>query len=521
MMEKNIKEQKKESAETMGEIMRESLYDFCKPEFDKSKYTDIDRKSPKFKKNDEDKSIADACFKGKGVQTGSRACIYGFLNYLFKHYSDKYEDISSLLSSGVITFSSDIDTYGNRVVGFQNPNAEAMYSAFYNILTNIKRKYPEFEEDLKDLYFEYEYSKKSSKESNEQDDSQLLKNDIQKEDNSKNLVEQVKKAMKNKQIIFNGAPGTGKTYSVREVVEEETDGDKTAYKFVQFHPSYDYSDFVEGLRPVVLLGQTEPTFVRMDGTFKAFCRHVVEENKANDGEDEKYYFIVDEINRGDLSKIFGELMFGLEESYRGEENAFDTQYKNLKTYRVLETADLGSTICGKEILQEDIGHAVPVENDVFEKGFYIPKNLYFVGTMNDIDRSVDSMDFALRRRFMWIEIKANEVMKPSMLDMYSDQCEEIKKKIEGISERIVKMNEAMTSSDFRNLGLTEAYHIGPAYFKKLDPQNLEESLREVFDNNVVSILREYLRGRRKDEVDKLINTCKKNLFPEEKSSGEN
>ena len=141
--------------------------------------------------------------------------------------------------------------------------------------------------------------------------------------------------------------------------------------------------------------------------------------------------------------------------------------------------------------------------------------------MNDIDRSVDSMDFALRRRFMWIEIKANEVMKPSMLDMYSDQCEEIKKKIEGISERIVKMNEAMTSSDFRNLGLTEAYHIGPAYFKKLDPQNLEESLREVFDNNVVSILREYLRGRRKDEVDKLINTCKKNLFPEEKSSGEN
>ena len=327
--------------------------------------------------------------------------------------------------------------------------------------------------------------------------------------------------MKNKQIIFTGAPGTGKTYSVRKVVEEETDGDKTAYKFVQFHPSYDYSDFVEGLRPVVLLGQTEPTFVRMDGTFKAFCRHVVEENKANDGEDEKYYFIVDEINRGDLSKIFGELMFGLEESYRGEENAFDTQYKNLKTYRVLETADLGSNICGKKILPEDIGHAVPVENDVFEKGFYIPKNLYFVGTMNDIDRSVDSMDFALRRRFMWMEIKANEIMKPSMLDMYSDQDEEIKKKIEAISERIVKMNEAMTSSDFRNLGLTEAYHIGPAYFKKLDPQNLEESLREVFDNNVVSILREYLRGRRKDEVDKLINTCKKNLFPEEKSSGEN
>ena len=405
-------------------------------------------------------------------------------------------------------------------VYYGNSSTQVYFTKMQKMLNKMKEKKPnsKFADDLKNLMLE---CYKKGEESNEQNDSQPLKNDIQKEDNNMSLAEQVKKAMKNKQIIFTGAPGTGKTYSVRKVVEEEIGGDKTAYKFVQFHPSYDYSDFVEGLRPVVLLGQTEPTFVRMDGTFKAFCRHVVEENKANDGEDEKYYFIVDEINRGDLSKIFGELMFGLEESYRGEENAFDTQYKNLKTYRVLETADLGSTTCGKKILPEDIGHAVPVENDVFEKGFYIPKNLYFVGTMNDIDRSVDSMDFALRRRFMWMEIKANEVMKPSMLDMYSDQDEEIKKKIEGISERIVKMNEAMTSSDFRNLGLTEAYHIGPAYFKKLDPQNLEDSLREVFDNNVVSILREYLRGRRKDEVDKLINTCKKNLFPEEKSSGEN
>ena len=145
-----------------------------------------------------------------------------------------------------------------------------------------------------------------------------------------------------------------------------------------------------------------------------------------------------------------------------------------------------------------------------------------VENSNGLKIKNDNMDSDSFRAFLSSAFKcANEVMKPSMLDMYSDQCEEIKKKIEEISERIVKMNEAMTSSDFRNLGLTEAYHIGPAYFKKLDPQNLEESLREVFDNNVVSILREYLRGRRKDEVDKLINTCKKNLFPEEKSSGEN
>ena len=515
-------------------MVNESLEVFCnrnREDFDK-KDGDFCKLSIIKVKRGEENLVRIKVEKGK---TPARDFFRGFLQDLLNEYSEEYDNklLEFWKNEKIVTEEKTSTSEGRsnclieltengkeEEVYYGHSGTQVYFKKLQDMLNKMKEKKPKskFADDLKNLMLE---CYRNGEESNEQNDSQPLKNDIQKEDNNMNLAEKVKKAMKNKQIIFTGAPGTGKTYSVRKVVEEETDGDKTAYKFVQFHPSYDYSDFVEGLRPVVLLGQTEPTFVRMDGTFKAFCRHVVEENRANDGEDEKYYFIVDEINRGDLSKIFGELMFGLEESYRGEENAFDTQYKNLKTYRVLETADLGSNICGKEILPEDIGHAVPVENDVFEKGFYIPKNLYFVGTMNDIDRSVDSMDFALRRRFMWMEIKANEVMKPSMLDMYSDQCEEIKKKIEEISERIVKMNEAMTSSDFRNLGLTEAYHIGPAYFKKLDPQNLEESLREVFDNNVVSILREYLRGRRKDEVDKLINTCKKNLFPEEKSSGEN
>ena len=259
-----------------------------------------------------------------------------FMQYLLNKYSNAYNNklVNLWVKSGALNenkkspsaLSYEFNVNGDKKRLYPSslrPTPTQLFDMIQKIL-NSMRDNAEFEKDLSKLYFEYGKS-------DEQNDSQLLKNDIQKKDNSKNLVEQVKKAMKNKQIIFTGAPGTGKTYSVREVVEEETDRDKTAYKFVQFHPSYDYSDFVEGLRPVVLLGQTEPTFVRMDGTFKAFCRHVVEENKANDGEDEKYYFIVDEINRGDLSKIFGELMFGLEESYRGEENAFDTQYKNLKT----------------------------------------------------------------------------------------------------------------------------------------------------------------------------------------------
>ena len=181
--------------------------------------------------------------------------------------------------------------------------------------------------------------------------------------------------LSNKQVIFTGAPGTGKTFSVREYVKDKD------YKFVQFHPSYDYSDFVEGLRPVVIDGQEDPTFVRMDGIFKEFCRHIVEENHN----EKNYYFIVDEINRADLAKVFGELMFGLEESYRGEKNRIQTQYKNLVTYKI-----------------NNAGKAEPIEKDVFKDGFYIPENLYFIGTMNDIDRSVDSMDFALRRRFSLI-----------------------------------------------------------------------------------------------------------------------
>lgn len=110
---------------------------------------------------------------------------------------------------------------------------------------------------------------------------------------SEGIVTIVENSIKeNKQVIFSGAPGTGKTYSVRKYVKDATDNDESRYKFVQFHPSYDYSDFVEGLRPVVLKGQTEPTFVRMDGVFKAFCRHIVEENDKIVEENDKKRTII-------------------------------------------------------------------------------------------------------------------------------------------------------------------------------------------------------------------------------------
>jgi len=315
---------------------------------------------------------------------------------------------------------------------------------------------------------------------------------------------------KNKQVIFTGAPGTGKTYAVRKYVKAQctcVDGegneivDKNQYKFVQFHPSYDYSDFVEGLRPVVIQGQTESTFVRMDGVFKEFCRHIVEESKKV-YVPKKYFFIVDEINRADLAKVFGELMFGLEESYRGEDNPIATQYKNLTTYRILEEGP-------------DAGKAVPMEMDVFEKGFYIPENLYFIGTMNDIDRSVDSMDFALRRRFMWVDIKANEIMQTSLEGILGNKNIDASGNsiidIEELADKIIKMNDEISNSKF---GLTDAYHIGPAYFKKLDVTDYENSLETIFEHNIVSILKEYTRGRKQEEVENLITSCRNALLGE-------
>ncbi|MBQ9473253.1 MAG: AAA family ATPase [Bacteroidales bacterium] len=211
------------------------------------------------------------------------------------------------------------------------------------------------------------------------------------EENINNLSERLKKQ---RNIILTGAPGTGKTYLARKIaaktigceVADLTDVEKDQskqYKFVQFHPSYDYTDFVEGLRPQ----ESGNSFVRCDGAFKEFCMHAAnaetKDLEMDEKDKRKFVFVIDEINRGEISKIFGELFFSIDPGYRGEKdkdgfsNRVDTQYQNL----------------------------VPPK-DVFKAGFYVPNNVYVIGTMNDIDRSVESMDFAFRRRFAFHEVTA-------------------------------------------------------------------------------------------------------------------
>ena len=247
----------------------------------------------------------------------------------------------------------------------------------------------------------------------------------------------------------------------------------------------------------------------MDGTFKSFCRLIVENNfkeqtrkKVSDvtfdefkeryAEDEKkgrfktkYYLVIDEINRADLSKVFGELMFGLEESYRGILNPIKTQYKNLFTYSINSN-----------------GKGVLLDFDVFKDGFFVPTNLYIIGTMNDIDKSVEAFDFALRRRFEWIDIKASDVLKSSLQEMFPSANATT---LDELVKRINAMNEVISSDEWK-FGLSDAYHIGHAYFKTIDTGDLS-SLNKVFAMNIVPLLKEYTRGRDPSSVAEFIKKC--------------
>lgn len=372
------------------------------------------------------------------------------------------------------------------------------------------------------------------------DNLNLLK-EYYMEYSEKYLFEKIKDLIVNggcRQLVFTGAPGTGKTFIAKKIAEElgtSIGTDAKKYEFVQFHPSYDYTDFVEGLRPVPVAASGEPEsavanekieFVKIEGSFKAFCREVVKLNNVN----QLYFFIIDEINRANLSKVFGELMFGLELDKRGKENAFLTQYSSLPTYVKQD---------GNKV------YSLLTDDKEFPDGkFFIPSNVVIIGTMNDIDRSVDSMDFALRRRFEWIEFDVTESMLIGAFKS-GNYGSLIEKMAAELSERVIALNDCIVG-DGAEFGLDKHYSISQGQFSNLSFQgkdvwkeakdyaeesdeqkqekkakednenNFKELLQYVWDYRVKTLLLEYLRGE--VNVEEFINKAETEFFGDFKNA---
>ena len=234
-----------------------------------------------------------------------------------------------------------------------------------------------------------------------------------------------------KNIILQGAPGVGKTFSARRLAYQMMgQKDKSRVCLIQFHQNYSYEDFIMGYKP------SGADFVLQRGVFYKFCI-----NAANNP-DKDYFFIIDEINRGNLSKIFGELLMLIEKDYRGTK--LTLAYK--------------------------------------DERFYVPPNVYIIGMMNTADRSLAIIDYALRRRFSFYQMKPGFDTKG--FKKYSQELDN--EHFNRLIDKIKELNNKITFDD----SLGEGFEIGHSYFCG-QTEITDAWLHQVINYDIIPMLQEY------------------------------
>lgn len=238
-----------------------------------------------------------------------------------------------------------------------------------------------------------------------------------------------------KNVILQGAPGVGKTFAAKRLAYSMMGvKDPDRVMMVQFHQSYSYEDFIEGYRP------SRDGFELARGAFYNFCK------KAADDDENDYFFIIDEINRGNLSKIFGELFMLIENDKRGSKNKLQLLYS-------------------REL-------------------FHVPSNVYLIGMMNTADRSLAMLDYALRRRFAFFDLRPG--FDSDGFVSYRDGL--ASPKLNNLLACVVRLNEDIAADDT----LGEGFCIGHSYFCNMRPEDVNDTkLSAIVEYELVPLLREY------------------------------
>lgn len=293
----------------------------------------------------------------------------------------------------------------------------------------------------------------------EEDFSWSLYERLEKEETYKKLDEAVKGGIK--AFILYGAPGTGKTFMAKEFIKKNNYISKT----IQFHPNYSYEDFMGGISPKLDETSNDVKYTYKEGVFMQLCKEATEDDKKT------YCLLIDEINRADLSSVFGELLLALE--YRDQ--------------------------------------AVTLGNSGNE--FKIPENVIIIGTMNNVDKSLVNFDLALRRRFCFIKVEPNLF---SLEDILKDKYD-----IDIISQYIDRCQE-LNDNIVNKFKLGKDYQIGQAYFKYVSNYETgkskacvsKEALTKTWEHHIEPLLvDEYLGTLAEDEeIKKKITELKKNFI---------